>query len=69
MELMLGLEIVSDLVGKFFALETERFSGLEGGTVNEQHHDRRRNVPSRRDPDLRRPESTILGYSNPRPGH
>lgn len=43
--------------------ESERFSGLEGGTVNEQHHDLRRACDSRRDddPGFRRVEPLILG--------
>jgi hypothetical protein len=60
-ELVLGFERVSDLVGRDFARERERFSGLAGGTANEQHHDRRRTGPSRRDPGFRRAEPSISG--------
>lgn len=58
---VLGFERVSDLVGRDFARERERLSGLAGGTVNEQHQDRRRTGPSRRDPGFRRAESFISG--------
>lgn len=48
-ELEGGFERFSDLVvGKDLKRERDKLSGLEGGTVNEQHHDRRRAWECRR---------------------
>lgn len=63
-EWVLSFERVSDLLeGRDFRLEREKFSGLEGGTLNEQHHDRRRSLGCRRDTGFRRAESSIVGVN------